>query len=302
MLGTIQDTDIKLLRMFHVIVECGGFTAAQARLDISQSAISTQMAHLEVRLGCRLCERGRGNFELTDDGRAVLNATKKLFTALEDFRSEVLESQGKLAGELRLGLIDNTVTHDNALIHDAIAGFIRQAPEATLSMYVGSPVDLEQQIVDGRLHLAVGLFHHRLASIEYLPLIEEVHALYCAKSHPLFQRADADVSKEDIQQADYVGWGYTEALRGWEAPCDFNELASSPHIEAVAYLILSGRYLGYLPTHYAEQWVRNGDLRPLQMDDLRRSSRFSLIKRKSANLPRLATVFMQHLGVADGVG
>ena len=59
MLGALTDSDIKLLRVFYVIAQCGGFSAAQAQLNLSQSAISTRMAQLEARLGCRLHEFSR---------------------------------------------------------------------------------------------------------------------------------------------------------------------------------------------------------------------------------------------------
>jgi hypothetical protein len=51
-----------LLRLFVSVVECGGFSAAQGELGLSQSSISQQMAKLETRLGYRLCSRGKGGF------------------------------------------------------------------------------------------------------------------------------------------------------------------------------------------------------------------------------------------------
>ena len=122
-LGKIQDVDIKLLRIFQVIAECGGFSLAQAKLNLSQSAISTYMSQLETRLGMRLCERGHGTFKLTDDGRAVLKANEKLFASLENFRTELAESQDKLLGELRIGFIDNSVTHPDNRICKTIKKF-----------------------------------------------------------------------------------------------------------------------------------------------------------------------------------
>lgn len=55
----LQDVDLKLLRVFMTIVKCGGFSAAQATLNMSQSSISEQMTNLETRLGVTLCERIR---------------------------------------------------------------------------------------------------------------------------------------------------------------------------------------------------------------------------------------------------
>jgi len=293
MLGNLQDNDIKLLRMFHVIAQCGGFSAAQAQLNLSQSAISTQMAQLETRLGCRLCERGRGVFKLTTQGEAVIKASEKLFGALDDFRSEVIESQGKLSGELRVGLIDNTISHENPLIRNALRDLAVTAPDAKVSIYIGGAVELEQQVLDDRLHLAIGLFHHELEILEYTSLFAERHVLYCSSSHDFFDKKDEDISEAELLEARYVSWGYGEGLPGWQSPFKFKEVASSPYIEGVAYLILSGKYIGYLPVHYVRQWLAEGTIRAILPDETRRSLNFSLIKRKSGRMSRLMTFFME---------
>ena len=300
MLGSIQDHDIKLLRMFHVVAKCGGFSAAQAQLNLSQSAISTQMAQLEARLGCRLCERGRGVFKLTNHGKAVIRASEKLFGALEDFRAEVAESQGQLTGELRLGLIDNSVTHDSPVIRDAIAQFARSAPDAKLSIYVGGAVELEQQVLDDRLHIGIGLFHHQLERLHYTPLFDEDNLLYCSSTHEFFELEDSEMSADKLNSARYASWGHGENLPGWQPPFPFNEVASSPYIEGAAYLILSGWYIGYLPTHYADFWVRKNLMRPILPKQTQRSVQFNLIRRKSARISRLMKVFLDQIGVETG--
>jgi len=50
---------------------------------VTLSRVAVQPA--EARLGSRLCERGRGTFRLTDEGNAVLLASRKLFAALEEY-------------------------------------------------------------------------------------------------------------------------------------------------------------------------------------------------------------------------
>ena len=52
----LDNFDIRLLRVFMTIADCGGFSAAQAHLGLSQSAISNKMHDLETRMGLRLCE------------------------------------------------------------------------------------------------------------------------------------------------------------------------------------------------------------------------------------------------------
>lgn len=68
LLAQVGDFEIRLLRLFKTVVECGSFTAAEGRLGITRSAISLHMNDLEKRLGMRLCQRGRAGFSLTDEG------------------------------------------------------------------------------------------------------------------------------------------------------------------------------------------------------------------------------------------
>ena len=82
-LAQVSDFEIRLLRIFRSVVECGGFSAAESVLGIGRSAISLHMSDLEQRLGLRLCQRGRAGFALTEEGREVYQSSLQLFGALE---------------------------------------------------------------------------------------------------------------------------------------------------------------------------------------------------------------------------
>jgi DNA-binding transcriptional LysR family regulator len=296
--GSIHDVDLRLLRIFLTIVESGGFSRAQAKLNLSQSAISTYMSQLETRLGTRLCERGHGVFEITDEGQAVLRAAERLFEALEVFRTELVESRGKLAGELRIGFIDNSVTHPDARIRTAIERFAARAPDVRLNVHVGGAIDLEERVMDGRLHLAVGLFHHQLPSLEYRALFQEDHLLYCGKGHPFFSRDDCELTAEAIAGAGYASWDYAESIQDWEPPFEFRDAASSASVEGVAFLLLSGKYLGYLPTHYARYWCEHGLLRAVLPDVTRRTAVFHMVTNKFSRKHQLTRAFLEELVTA----
>jgi biotin operon repressor len=109
-LAQVSDFDIRLLKLFRSVAECGGFSAAESVLGIGRSAISQQMSDLEQRLGLRLCQRGRAGFALTEEGREVYQSTQQLLAALESFRTEVNGLHQHLRGELNIGLTDNLVT------------------------------------------------------------------------------------------------------------------------------------------------------------------------------------------------
>ena len=56
------EADVRALRFFCSVSDCGGFAPAQAVLGLAQSTISDRMAALEGVLGVPLCERGRRGF------------------------------------------------------------------------------------------------------------------------------------------------------------------------------------------------------------------------------------------------
>jgi len=103
-LNQLHTVDLKLLRVFAEIVKCGGFSAAQAALNIGQSTISEQMTHLETRLGVKLCQRGRSGFRLTEQGVAIFESTRRLLAAVDDFCLDADVLKQKITGKLPLGL------------------------------------------------------------------------------------------------------------------------------------------------------------------------------------------------------
>ena len=53
----MRSLNLDQLRAFLEVVECGSFSAAARRLNLSQPAVSLQIRELEQRLGVQLVER-----------------------------------------------------------------------------------------------------------------------------------------------------------------------------------------------------------------------------------------------------
>lgn len=273
----LHDVDLKLLRVFAAVVEHGGFGPAQAVLNISLSRLSSTIAELERRLGMRLCHRGRVGFRLTDKGAQVYQASLKLMNSLEGFRAEVGALRGRLVGKLSIGMVDNIVSNPECRLSEVISRFCARDQEVRVSLHIDAPPELEQRVMDGRLDLVVGAFHHALPALDYRPLFDEEQTLYCGAGHPLFRRADASVSLEDVRAASYAGRGYPEE----KLPVQLKPATTSDSMEGLAMFVLSGRFIAFLPTHYALQWVERGQMRPILPRRLAYRSQFHAVTRKA---------------------
>lgn len=108
LLGQLADVDIRLLRVFRMVSDSGGISAAELELNIGRSTISRHIKDLEIRLGVTLCRRGRGGFALTDEGRAVYQATLRLLGALDEFRAEINDVHRRMTGHISLALFEKS--------------------------------------------------------------------------------------------------------------------------------------------------------------------------------------------------
>ncbi|WP_018151782.1 LysR family transcriptional regulator [Leeia oryzae] len=278
MLRNLFDVDLKLLRVFCTIVEAGGFTAAQTVLNTGLPRLSTMIRDLEVRLGTTLCQRGRQGFQLTEEGLATYEAAKALFSDIDRFRNRVAVLSGRPTTHLSIGFVDGLYTLPGEPMAKALAALNEQLPDTHITLHVMRPDELERAVIEERLQIAIGAFHHHLSGLIYQPLFTELQDLYCSTEHPLGAMAGQNIPLEDVCKADYVERGYMLESHK-PVLINFKRSATAFSMEAILMMLLSGKYIGYLPTHLTSRWVETGRLRPLNTDAFSYSSLFSCIFR-----------------------
>jgi DNA-binding transcriptional LysR family regulator len=286
MLTNLSDLDLRLIRVFLAVVDAGGLSLAQTVLNVNQSTISTQLSTLEARLGFRLCERGRGGFRLTPKGERFAQAARRMLDVVSDF----------CGGSLRVGLIGHTDPLHNAKLGMAIAAFRKRDEAVRFHIFNRSPNEIEEQMLAGELDLGIGYFWHRLPDLEYLPLYVETQVAYCGQGHSLFGTDDR-ISAQDVGNYEWIGRSYPVP----EFETRFGQktyAARADNMEAVAILIMSGRYCGFLPTHFADPYVKLGLLQPLNMDDLVYRVPIHTCLRKTSRRSDIIEAFMSDLRAA----
>ncbi|WP_300037410.1 LysR family transcriptional regulator [uncultured Roseobacter sp.] len=298
LLRRLGDVDIRLIRIFVAVTECGGFAASELELNIGRSTISRHIADLEQRLGLRLCNRGPSGFSLTAEGERVLLSARRLLGSLDGFQTEVDEIHQTLTGTLRLGLFDQSTTNPDAHLDEAIRLFDRSAPEVTLEIALHAPNVLEAQVVEGSLDLAIVPIHRKSASLVYQPLYDEFMTLYCGRGHPLFDNPPSDNEVPDLSAWKYAGFGFNSPNLIAGQKLGLRRAARVQEEEALSLLIQSGCYLGYLADHVAATFLANKSVRPIAPEHSAYASRFSAITRKQPEPDRKTQEFLRCLGVA----
>lgn len=293
--GNLSDVDVSLLREFMEIVSAGGITAAEVRLNKSKSAISIGLSKLEQRLGVRLCERGRSGFALTEQGSLIHMATEQLMSEINRFSDFVSSTSHRLEGEISVMIDDSFVFEMEQPIASTIAKMNKRYPELGLQIRMTAPDRILESVLEGNADLGFTALIQASDILEPTLLFEEEMGIFCGIDHPLFDMENSDLSYEMLQKYSFVQADVTQNKEFDAFLSNLNFLASAPTILSRMLLILSSRYLGFVPLRFAEFWLQKGSIRELQIPGSRVRNGCYLIHRKSRPLGIAAGIFKDTL-------
>ena len=298
LLGQISDMDLRLLQVFKSVTECGGMAAAERELNIGASTVSRHIKDLETRLGLTLCRRGRAGFALTAEGQRVYDETLRLLSAVDAFRSSIDDIHQRMGGRLDVAVFDKTASNPAARIGEAIALFTAQAPDVALQLHVASIHAIERGLIDGRFQVGILPAHRPSPSLVYADLFTERMLLYCGQQHPLFGQDHSALTWNDLHAWPFAGLGYHSPNMELSHSARLPRKATGFDQESIATLVLSGRYLGFLPDHYGQGFEQSGQMQAVQSAQFFYRCQFVSVLRKSPAPTRAAQAFAQCLATA----
>lgn len=297
--GRVSDNDLRLLRTFCTVVRHGGFVAAESELQIGLPSISRYIKDLEIRLGLRLCDRGRRGFTLTEEGKRVHDACMKLFNNLDDFEHEVRDIHGNPAGAVRIGMVDTLVNDIHFRLSDAVRTYKRAFPNIFFSLATKSSNLIEQEVMDGTLDVGIIFERRYMEQLNYRPLFEETSYLYCSVDHPMWVKHGGSTKNVDMSDYEFAGSPLPHMMERMGVGGLFHRTATATSMEAVAMLINSDAYLGFLPEQYVRSLHCAERFRAIAPDCFKVESRISAITRSGAISPLIATFVEQLLPEED---
>jgi len=139
------------LRYFHTVAHAGNLTQAARRLNVSQSAVSTQIRQLEDRLGQALFERRGRSLVLTEAGRIALDHADAIFATGEDLLNTLRERPSDRRRTIRVGSL-------STLSRNFQIGFLRPLvgrDDVEVLIRSGTLIDLLQNLEAQRLDVVL---------------------------------------------------------------------------------------------------------------------------------------------------
>ena len=143
-----RNLDITALRSFVTVADIGKVTAAAARLNLTQSAVSMQLKRLEDLVGLPLLNREGRGVALTTQGEQLLTYARRMI-ALND------EAWSRLTHEDYEGEITFGVPHDIVYPHapEVLQRFAREFPRVRVNMVSSYTNKLKAELSRGEADL-----------------------------------------------------------------------------------------------------------------------------------------------------
>jgi DNA-binding transcriptional LysR family regulator len=141
--------DLNDLRYFALIVEHGGFSAAERETRVPRSKLSRRIARLEQRLGALLLQRSTRRLALTDAGQAFYAHCRAMLVEAEAAEAAVGQLYAEPAGTVRL---TSPVVIAQLYLAPLIAGFMVRHPKVRVEL---DATDRTLNLIEDRVDIAV---------------------------------------------------------------------------------------------------------------------------------------------------
>lgn len=187
--------DIRVLRYFVTIAQELNMSRAAELLNVSQPALSRQIADLEDELGVKLFRREHRHLALTQEGHYLLGRAQQI-VGLVNKTTYHLQKQDVISGTIEIGAGESSgITPLMETLHQ----IMRQYPEVRVNLRSGDYEDILAGLDAGLLEFGVLMGYHNLNNYNTLQLPEE-------NRWGVLMRADAQLAEKDvIQPIDLVG-------------------------------------------------------------------------------------------------
>jgi LysR family transcriptional regulator, transcriptional activator of the cysJI operon len=140
------------LKTFVAVAEQRHFARAASIRNVSQPAVSHQIAQLEQEIGTKLLNRATRRVSLTVAGEAMLEEARRILAAVDRARERMQQVTSGAVGRIRLGA---SPTPGLYLLPALLAKYRSLHPSFDLQFQIGSVNEIGERVIRNDLDMAV---------------------------------------------------------------------------------------------------------------------------------------------------
>jgi len=282
------------LEYLMALAKEGHFARAAAACHVSQPTLSAAIQQLEAELGVQIVQRGQRFQGLTNEGRLVMEAARRMANERDRLRQQLRDRRDHCTGTLRIGVLGSTVP----LLKSLIVPFCERFPDVNLNVMLESPLDAQQAFEASSLDVAITYLDQRLR--RYC----RAQILYMEQYDLLIRKGTAFSGKKSVAWGDLTKLSLCLLSPGLpifgklESEILAEALTKTPHIVTNAIWMVidhvkTGRWASVLPRPVRIMASDDPELEAIPLPNLGQASSVAIAIAKREPVSPLAEAFFE---------
>jgi DNA-binding transcriptional LysR family regulator len=200
--------ELRHLRYFVAIGEEENYRRAAQRLNVAQTALSTQIQDLEAELGFKLFDRLPRGVKLSVAGRLFLEDARRILQQVSEAAARAARVARGQSGTLRVGFTENASWR--GVVPESLRRFRERQPDAELQLTPATSLEQIEGLRSGRLDAGFVFNMSKTDSeLDHIPVALQHVELAVPKGHPLIKLKKLRL--RDLSEASFVWFPRREA-------------------------------------------------------------------------------------------
>ena len=201
---------IETLRIFCDLAELLSFSKTAEKHLMSQSAVSQQLAQLELLHKCQLIDRKKRPIELTKEGHLFYQACKDILDRYEQLKNELSALQKSSASRINVAAIFSIGMHT---LPDYVKRFMVSYPNVNVHIEYFSAERIYELVLAGDIDIGLVAVPKRDRRLEVYDFEAEPLVLVCSPKHPLSYESQVDIHRLQFER--FIAFEKGVPTRAW---------------------------------------------------------------------------------------
>ena len=201
---------IETLKIFCDIAELQSFSKTAEKHLLSQSAISQQLAQLELAHKCQLIDRKKRPIELTKAGQLLYKAATDMLERYEQLKSELNAMKSSTGSRINIAAIFSIGMHT---LPNYVKKFMARYPDVNVHIEYFSADRIYELVLAGDIDIGLVAVPKRDKRLDVYDFEDEPLVLACSPKHPLSHESQVDIHKLQFER--FISFEKNVPTRMW---------------------------------------------------------------------------------------
>jgi DNA-binding transcriptional LysR family regulator len=201
---------IEMLKVFCDLADLKSFSRTAEKHMLSQSAVSQQLAQLELAHKCQLINRKKRPIQLTKAGRMLYQASKDILERYEKLKNELNTLEKSGVSRINVAAIFSIGMHT---LPDYVKKFMVSYPDVNVHVEYSSARKIYEYVLAGEVDIGLVAVPKKDKRLDVYDFENEPLVLVCSPKNALAEETQVDIHKLQFER--FIAFDKDVPTRAW---------------------------------------------------------------------------------------